>query len=214
MIHFIHPIDASTEFLKTIYFDLINVFGSHKVNVYAFTSDEEGEAYKSQITKLPENSSIIFLGHGRSDRLYGVLETSNESYFSPEEMKTFNKKNLFLLACQSCELLKKTFRSTNINHSIGFGHLPTSEEEVQKIKNMRKRGASERDIEIFKKIIVRSVSKSLISTFQNEKDFDYLNSHLRLLLHKEMNKAVLENKLSGVAKLIYQMCYQMSYYRS
>jgi len=211
MLYFIHPIDDSTKFLEQIYINAIEVLGKDSVTVFAFKGDHK---FRNEIEELPENSNIFFLGHGRSDKLYGVMSESDEAFVSSDEMSIFNGQNLFTLACQSSELLKSTFKKTEINHSIGFGYLPTTHEEVLKIRNIRKKNISEADIEQFKSVIVSCVSGSVIEMYSKNESFDYLNSYLRLLLHREMNNSVLDRNESGVANLIYQMCYQMSYFRN
>lgn len=211
MLYFIHPIDDSTEFLEQIYINAINELGNVHVTVFAFKGENE---FRSEIESLPANSNIFFLGHGKSDRLYGVMSESNEAFVSSDEMSIFNGQNLFTLACQSSELLKSTFKKTEINHSIGFGYLPTTDEEVLKIRNMRNKNISSAEIEQFKSIIVSCVSESVIEMHCKNESFDYLNSYLRLLLHQEMNNSVLDQNESGVANLIYQMCYQMRYFRN
>jgi hypothetical protein len=214
MFNFIHPIDESTEFLSQIYITVSDAIGSQNITINAYDDDKHSEDIKQGVLSLPENSNVIFLGHGRSDRLYSILEVSNEALFSTQEMAFFNGKNLLALACQSAELLKSTYPRTKIKNSIGFGYLPTSQAEVLKIRDMKSKGTSDDDIEHFKNIIVSSISTSLINTFKYSQSFYYMNNLLRLILHKEMTNSVLEKNSSGVANLIYQMCYQMNYMRS
>ena len=211
MIYFIHPIDESTKFLKLIYTNVINRVGKENVTVFSFENYDDEDIYKDEISKLPENSFVCFLGHGRADKFYGVLEDSNEAYISSGEMTLFNNKNLLALACKSDELLKNTFRYTEIKHAIGFGYLPTSYDEVHKIKNMRNKSITGNDIENFKGVIVSCISESLIETYSKNQSFEYLNSYLRMLLFREVNNCVLERGDTALANLIYQMLFQMRY---
>jgi hypothetical protein len=211
MFNFIHPKDDSTKFLETIYLQVIEAIGSEHVKLFVFEDENE---YRAEVEALPLYSNIIFLGHGRADRLYGVLAESDDPYIFSAEMNIFDHRNLLALACKSSELLKTTFRNTQVKHSIGFGYLPTTAEEVQKIRNMRTKKTSSDDIENFKTVITKCVSHSLIQMHRKGADFSYLYSYLRLLLNKELNNLVLEGNHTGTANLIYQMLYQMSYFRS
>ncbi|GIU15294.1 hypothetical protein TUM4261_32010 [Shewanella sp. c952] len=211
MLYFIHPLDDSTKFLGDIYNRTIEAIGCDLVTVYTFENESPEDVLKI-ISSLPSGANIYFLGHGRADRLYGIMSESNEPFVSPEGMRIFNDKNLFTLACNSTKLLSSSFQYSRIKHSIGFGYLPTSDEEVKAIRNMKNKPVSDADLEEFKRVIVKCVSDSVIFTYKKGRGFYYLSSQIRLMLYKEMNESVLKNKNSSVANLIYQVCYQMSYF--
>lgn len=209
MYYFIHPIDNSSEFLAQIYLKVAESIGTNNICVFSFKGDHE---YRKEIEGLPRNSNIVFLGHGRADRLYGVLADSNAPYVSANEMHIFNDQNFLALACKSSELLKGTHKATNLKSAIGFGNLPTSDEEVRSIRNMRSQVIKDEDIVAFKEVIVKCISLSIIATFQRGYGYEYLYPYLRLLLNREIRAAVLDSKRSEVADLIFQMLNQMDYF--
>jgi hypothetical protein len=114
-------------------------------------TDESHEQCAERIKEHPEEGIIIFLGHGRSDRLFGscgdrydtrdfvspeAIDEDPESYYfngnfiGKENINLFKNKKVFCLACRSNELAEfaidggaKTF--------IGFGDIPTSLAEFQ-----------------------------------------------------------------------------------
>ena len=136
MLFFIYPKDETTEFLEPIYLNAVKSLGEENISLISFVESSYEENFLF-INKLPKDASIIFLGHGRNDRLYGLFDESFTPFVESNKMWVFNDKNLFALACESTHLLTHCFNKTSISHSIGFGHLPTSIEEVDEIKKIK-----------------------------------------------------------------------------
>lgn len=212
MLFFIYPKDETTEFLEPIYLEAKDSVGEDNVTLISFDNRSYQENFE-QVKNLPKGSNIIFLGHGRENRLYGLFDESFEPFVESNKMWVFNEKNLFALACKSTHLLTYCFHRTSINHSIGFGHLPTSVEEVDEIKKIKHLKVSDDEIEEFKSIIVEAVSMSIIKFYNEGLCFSQIYNHLRLLLNKKMNDAVLVYKNRNLAELIFQMLADMSYLR-
>ncbi|CAH6795034.1 conserved hypothetical protein [Vibrio chagasii] len=210
MLYFIHPVDDSTDFLDKIYKEIIESIGDENVKIFLFDGKEPEDVF-DEIKDIPIESNIFFLGHGRGDRLYGVLEEEYTAFVDIKKMSVFDNRNLFCLSCQSEELLTRTHRDRAILSAIGFGNLPTSQEEVNNIRHIRKRNITNYDVDEFKKIIVECVTKSILNFYKNSENFEYLYSYLRILLHKRMNDVVINESKRGLAELIYQMCDQMIY---
>lgn len=211
MYYFIHPIDDSTKFLEQIYIRVAHEIGDANVHVFSFEEDHE---HLKEIGELPKNSKIIFLGHGRHDRLYGVLAESDEPYISATQMSIFKGQNLLAIACKSSDLLMNACKTTNIIEAIGFGHLPTSNDEVKKIRSMRKQIITEQDLNDFREVIVDVASKSLITCLKEETNFSKLYYFFRLHLNRAIKIAIMDHGNSGVANLIFQMLSQIDYYHN
>mgnify|MGYP000364058611 CR=1 FL=1 len=212
MLYFIHPVDKTTSFLSDIYSKVISVIGEENVCVFDFNSATCQENF-DKIKSLPDDSLIVFLGHGRNDRLYGVEDESDEAFVEVNKMWVFDDKSLFALACHSSQLLQGSHHKTRIKHSIGFGDLPTSSEEIENIRKLRNAGVTDDDIEEFKEVIVDSISLALISCFEGNINYEHLYYHLKLLLYKKTNFLVLECNKRNLADLVYQMYSQMTYLR-
>lgn len=211
MIQIIISIDSSTLFLFEIIENL-------KINKIDFTLTEihpNDESYITSfeiITKFERNSTIIFLGHGQSNQLYGgeCLDSfPKKPIIKLNEMNIFQEQYLFLLACDSASLIKSSFRQSKTYKSIGFGGLPTSIEEVEHDKKLSAEGISEQTIEDFKSEIVTIVSSALVF---HHKNFNKLSDYLTLLIDKRINNAVLVKKDRNLADLLFKMRNEMVLY--
>lgn len=210
----IFPKDPSTLFLKTIIknleaknieFDLIEVFPNK-------------DSYYSTIDKLKatnDNDLIIFLGHGSPDRIYGGESDDFEkkSLVKISEMNIFKDKNLFLLACDSTNLLKSSFNIAKIKKSIGFGPLPTELTELNSTK-FKSLGATEETIEEFKTKITSIISSSLIYFLVNSDKLSLLDlkDYIILLINKEINSSILTEKNRPLADLLFYMKTDLAVY--
>jgi hypothetical protein len=157
------------------------------------------------VSNLERGSLIVFLGHGQSDRLYGgeYLDSfPKKAFVRLNEMSIFKEQYLFLLACDSAELIKSSVRQAGMIKSIGFGGLPTSLEEIKIDKRLASEGISKQTIEEFKNEIVNAVS--LVLSLYN-KDFNRMSDYLSLLIDKRINNAVLIKKDRNLADLLYKM---------
>ncbi|MDI1256937.1 MAG: hypothetical protein PSV16_12645 [Flavobacterium sp.] len=215
MMQILISVDPSTKFLygiieylnsKTINFDVIEIQ----------PSDDSYESAKETILNLKKGSSIIFLGHGREDRIYGgenLPSYEKKSLASREEMKIFEAQNIFILACNSADLLKSTFMLCKFQKSIGFGGLPTSEEEVEDDKKLSLIGISPETISKFKSAIVETVSGALEKyCVSGDNSFYYLKDNLILLIDKKINYAIFEENDRNLADLLFNMRNEISLY--
>lgn len=211
MIQVIISIDPSTQFL----FEIIN---NLKINGIDFELTEiyPNEASYSTsfelISNFKKKSTVIFLGHGQSNQLYGgeCLDSfPQKPIIKLSEMNIFQEQYLFLLACDSASLIRSSFRLSKMIKSIGFGGLPTSLEEVEKDKKLSSEGISEQTIQDFKTEIVNIVSNALIL---HNKDFNRLSDYLTLLIDQKINNAVLVKKDRNLADLLFKMRNEMVLY--
>lgn len=211
MIQIIISIDPSTQFL----FEIITKLKYYGIKCNVIEIQPNNESYSKTfeiVSSLDRNSCVLFLGHGQSNQLYGGehLDTfPKKAFIKLNEMSIFKDQQLFLLACDSAELIKSSFRNSKMSKSIGFGGLPTSKEEVEKDKKLYSEGVSEQTIEDFKNEIVYAVSNAMSSHYQ---DFNRLSDYLTLLLDQRINNAVLVKKDRNLAGLLYKMRYEMVLY--
>ena len=207
MINIIISIDPSTKFL----FEIINNFKSQNINLNVIEIEPSTDSYekaKSTISAIPKSSIVIFLGHGQSNQLYGGESTTFEKkvIISSKEMKIFEGQNLFILACDSADLLKSSFRVSKTLKSIGFGGLPTEIKEIENDRKLSAEGITQEIINQFKIAITETVSEAFIYiTKQDSNDFIILKDYLYLLINKRINKAILEEDNRLLADLLYKM---------
>lgn len=208
MITVIISVDPSTKFLYNIV-DSLN-FNSIDFELIEVHPDEK--SYKScldDIAKLPENTTILFLGHGQENQIYGgelLNSFPRQPLVKRNEMGIFKNHNLFLLACDSASLIKSSFRIAKTNKAIGFGPLPTEIREVQNDKKLVNEGITLDTLELFQQAINETVILSLLEYFKDEsKDFIFLKDFLNLLINKRINKAILEENNRNLADLLFNM---------
>lgn len=127
-------------------------------------------------------------------------------------MSIFKGRNIFILACDSTELLRQSFQQSGIKKSIGFGALPTDLKEVENNKKLSGQDINQDVINLYKEVIVKSISTALCNYLLKHKDFINLYNYLRLLLNKEINDSVLSSKNRILADLIYKMRDEMKVY--
>jgi hypothetical protein len=188
MITVIISVDPSTNFLYSI----VENMKSNSIEFELIEVHPNEESYKScldNISNIPENNTILFLGHGQENQ------------------------NLFLLACDSASLIKSSFRIAKTNKAIGFGPLPTEMEEVKNDKKLATAGITLDTIELFKQAINETVILSLLEYFKDEsKDFIFLKDYINLHLNKRINKAILEEGNKNLADLLFNMKNDMVIY--
>lgn len=204
MINFVISIDASTVFL----FEVIEIVKSKGIEYRVFEIHPNEESYTKnfeEVSLLDRNSTIIFLGHGQSDRLYGgekIGEFEKRAFITLRQMNVFQQQNLFLLACDSAELIKSSFKQSKTLKSIGFGGLPTSKEEIANDRKFANEGITDETIEEFKSEMVNTIALSLCNHY---KKFNTLKDYLILMLDKKINNAILVKKNQHLAELLFKM---------
>lgn len=208
MIQIFISIDPSTKFL----FEIVDKLKHNEVNLVVHEVHPNDESYKITfeiISNLERNSRILFLGHGQADRIYGGECSDSfpkKSLVKLNEMNVFKDQHLLLLACNSADLIRSSFRQAKISKSIGFGGLPTSIEEIENDKKLSSEGISKETIEEFKNEIIYIVSEALSLHYQ---DFNKLSDYLTLFLDQRINNAVLVKQNRHLADLLYKMRNEM-----
>lgn len=211
MIQIIISIDPSTQFL----FEIIDKLRSCQIDFNLTELHPNSKSYSESfdlISKFDKNSVIIFLGHGTDEKLYGgelLPDFRKKEFIKLTQMNVFENQNLFALSCNSAGLIKKSYKLSKLNKSIGFGGLPTSKDEIEDDKKLREQGVSESTIEDFKSEIVNIAS---IALALHHNDFNKLSDYLTLLLDQRINNAVLVKKDRNLADLLFKMRYEMVLY--
>ena len=109
----IYPKDESTDFLSPLY-DFLCEKGCE--GLHKDTTENTDEAY----ALIKEADSIIFLGHGASDTLYGSPQDGEFTVLINETniQELLYGKRCFILACNSYEFCE----NYNLTSFIGFGN--------------------------------------------------------------------------------------------
>lgn len=151
----IHPEDPSTSFLQEIKNYLIHKFKNNIEYVRINPNDTSHLNCINKIKQHPENSLVIFMGHGKSDKLYGsrgkLFESRNfesesaveenpelfynkDNFINKENVSVFAGKKVFCLACNSNAEIAKFAIEYGAKSFFSFGDIPTSKEEFKDYK--------------------------------------------------------------------------------
>lgn len=203
----IYPQDETTSFLNRIVSHLTNSLGNdfhcHKVKL---TESSHSECLKR--TASLKQRLILFLGHGRSDMLYGSCGKSGENIFLSDDVETdntdfFNKKDFISLknadvfedkivisfSCNS-NTTRRSIGNASISGGalsfVGFGDIQT---DFDKEKEM-----TEREIAIFKGIIVKIIKKTILYSYANNLTVENLVDAIKIMTNKEIHILLTKHK--------------------
>ncbi len=160
----IYPKDLATDFLHPLYEHICTTFNAIGVGYDTYSDEDPLELIYHEV----EDAHVIFfLGHGMSTCLYASI-TDNVELFNKNNIALLNGKRLFLLACRSNQFIKEC----NITNAIGFGFLPTSEEDIEytrRYHNIDITDTNILDVDYFNRAIVQifiqSISEETIGDF-------------------------------------------------
>ena len=163
--------DGSTTFLKPLYDHICTALSAKGVG---YDMDSENDTVEEIYSAVNDADTLIFLGHGDSESLYASA-LDGYKLFDKDSIDKLADKQLFLLACNSADLIKR-FRLSN---AIGFGKLPTSIDDVRNWKDLHSihiEDLTKHDITIYNNALVNIISNSV----SPETILDYSLLHQRL----------------------------------
>ena len=151
----IYPQDLTTDFLRPLCDHICATFDAVEVGYDTSGDDDPLELIYNEIG---DAKIVFFLGHGMSTCLYAST-LDNVELFNKDTISLLEGKCLFLLACDSGQFITKY----NIANAIGFGFLPTSEEDVtnRKLHNMDISNTGILDVEYYNKALVQCLMDTL-----------------------------------------------------
>lgn len=143
----IYPKDRTTEFLEPLFEEICNRYSATPL----LGDPQDDDDYLDKLASLAaESDTIIFLGHGSSDILYGV--NFNELILA-DNVDMLRGSNLLIFACNSIGFIHKQ----NLTHALGFGVVPTSDYDAEtgKLHSLPLKNLTSTDIEFLQNSIVR-----------------------------------------------------------
>lgn len=152
----IYPQDATTDFLRPLCDHICTIFDAVEVGYDTSGDDDPLEVIYSEIK---DAQTIFFLGHGMSICLYASI-LDNVELFNKDNIHLLEGKRLFLLACNSDQFITKF----KLSDAIGFGFLPTSEEDIERTKQYHKLDISMTcilEVDCFKTALVKCLTNTL-----------------------------------------------------
>lgn len=197
----IYPQDATTDFLRPLCDHICTTFDAVEVGYDTSSDDDPFEVVYSEIK---DAQTVFFLGHGMSTCLYASI-LDNAELFNKDNIHLLEGKRLFLLACNSNQFITK-FKLTD---AIGFGFLPTSEDDIRGTKvyhNMDISNTNILDVECFK----TALGQCFINTLSEEtmNDFHLLKEQVLFNTSKEIVDCLIDKQSTNykvVADELYYM---------
>lgn len=159
----IYPQDTTTVFLRSLCDHICTTFNAVEVGYDTSGDDDPIEVIHSEVR---DARTIFFLGHGMSTCLYASI-IDNVELFNKDNIALLSGKKLFLLACNSNQFINK-FKITN---AIGFGFLPTSEDDVKNVKQYHRMDISNTnilDVDCFNNAMVQCIINTLSVETMND----------------------------------------------
>ncbi|MBR5959074.1 MAG: hypothetical protein IKZ99_11985 [Salinivirgaceae bacterium] len=179
--------DGSTDFLKPLYDHICTTLSADGVG---YDADSEEDTISRIYDATKDADTIIFLGHGNSKGLYACVQ-DNFELFNQKNVAMLTDKSLFLLACRSSDFIKR-FSLTN---AIGFGHLPTSNEDAKHWNNEHSialNDFSKDDIKLYDNAIVSILYNAIApETISNS---NLLYNRIKLQASMEIVKCLILHK--------------------
>ena len=216
----IYPHDLTTKFLNRIQTYLKRELGD---TFHCYKVKPNPASHVECLRRIQKGSEefLIFLGHGRTDCLYGGIANGagayydgrfleenpyanycNKNFINADNINVFNNKKVFCLSCNSNELGKLAIE-TGAKVFIGFGDIPTDKEVLKEIgKHLRVFTAA------YKSEIVWIIKKSLIHSINRNHNFYQLFDTICLHTNIRINEIVLKHKCLRERRLLADYLYK------
>lgn len=149
----IFPMDSTTGFLEPLFEELCKKYAATPL----LGDPQDDDNYLDKLAEAAEQSdTIIFLGHGSSEVLYGA--NFNELILA-DNVDLFRGKHVIIFACNSIGFIEKY----NLTNALGFGQVPTSDYDAKngKLHSLPLKNLTLPDIVFIQNAIVRIWIKTL-----------------------------------------------------
>lgn len=208
---FLFALDDSTSFLSVFQKEFQEDF---------FVIEPNKESVDNSIKflqQIPENSTVVFLGHGHSTGLYTPESNVFEKYTFVNESignDLFVNKKVILLSCRSNEFISKIPSAEEI---IGFGNILSSHEEMiieADLVTGHFRDLSNVDINYFNNSYCTAIINALHNYKKCTHNFKQLPTLIEFYLNQKINETLLGKSTKNrveLAKLLFEFRNEMLY---
>lgn len=218
----VHPYDKSTSFLERIKNHLQAKFpeNSHYFNVKPnYISHKQ---CLSEISNFSNNGLVLFMGHGKSNCLYGAkgdyygtLENElvkaedpdkyfyEDNFINEQNINVFEGKKVISLSCNSNGQIGRKAFEYGAKVFLGFGDLPTSVGELEAKGEESKSGISLVKIEQALKTEINDIIKKSIEIgIVNDYSFLQLFDIIHFISNQKISNYLVNQKKVSERKLI------------
>jgi len=224
----IYPTDKqeSTKFLNRI-----NTYLKRKLNedwlCVKLNFSEKEHVDCIEFISTVNDKFILFMGHGRSDKLFGSCskESSdfvsleamqynesiykNENFINVENIRAFKDKILFSFSCNSNRNDKNSLGRNAILNGVksfvGFGDIPTDYIDILLVKKQKISYDDifpKRAIAVYKGLIIKIIKQSLFVSIQNNYTVQGLVDLIKIQTNKEMQNLILSKNKNRHKKIL------------
>lgn len=223
----VHPYDKSTSFLERIKNHLQAKFpeDSHYFNIKPNIISHR--QCLSGINDFSTQGLILFMGHGKSNCLYGAkgdfygsLENElvkaenpekyyyNDSFINEQNLNVLNGKKIISLSCNSNGQIGRKSIDYGAKVFLGFGDLPTSVNELEEQGEENKSGISLSTVEQAIKteinyIVKRSIEIGIVKDYS----FTQLHELIQFISNQRISHYLVDQKKINERKLIANYIY-------
>lgn len=208
---FLFALDDSTSFLSVFQKEFQEDF---------FVIEPNKESVDNSLKFLqsvPENSIVVFLGHGHSTGLNTPESNVFEKYTFIDKSngnELFVNKKVILLSCRSSEFISKITLAEEI---IGFGNILSSPEEMRieaDLETGHFRDLSKDDINYFNNSYCSAIINALNNFKKNSYSFNQLPILIEFYINQKINETLLDKSTKNrveLAKLLFEFRNEMLY---
>jgi len=223
----VHPYDKSTSFLDRIKSHLQGEF-SDDLHYFSVKPNETSHNQcLSTIRDFSVNGLLLFMGHGKSNCLYGAkgdyygtLENElvkseepdkyfyEDNFINEQNLSVFNEKKIIALSCNSNAQIGRKSVENGAKVFLGFGDLPTSIEELKEQGEESKSGVSLGKIEQALKTEINDIIKKSIGIGIRKKyNFSELVDLIHFVTNQKISHYLVNQKKISERKLIANYLY-------
>lgn len=210
----VYPQDNSTRFLDRIQNHLKEALAEEFHCYKVKPSEDSHNGCLERLRDIVDEEFVLFLGHGRSDRLYGanthsdyfvspMFDYENDNFINKDNIDVFRGKKVFCLSCNSADGLGKWAIEQGAKSFIGFGDIPTDNEIIPEI-------GTKFPILIarFKGEITWIVKTTVSYSIRKKLNFFQMEDTIRLLTNMRMNRIILRHRGLRHRRILADYLYQ------
>ena len=191
----IFPEDESTDFLLPIYKQLENLSGFIGYRFNTLDSQKRNNLYET-LNQLEDNSLLVFIGHGASNRLYGSVDDNRNKQvlFDKDNTEELRNKDFICIACRSNEFARNHFQNY-----IGFGDITSDFSEIEAERNLGDSHymdwATEEDLVVFRQEFSGAIVDAIRLTHCG--DLSSMYKMLKLCFNKRIATLLVNKNISN-----------------
>lgn len=223
----VHPYDKSTRFLERIKNYLQADFPNDSHYYSVKPNIESHNQCLEAISNFSASHLILFMGHGKSNRLYGAkgdyygtLENNdvknenpdlyyyNDDFINVGNIDILKDKKIIALSCNSNAQIGREAVAKGAKVFLGFGDLPTSIAELKEKGEENKSGVSLGKIEQGLKTEINDIiKKSIVISIKKNYTFNELVDLICFVTSQKISHYLVNQKKLSERKLIANYLY-------